>query len=133
MNDGWIGVDLDGTLAHYDKWVAWDQIGAPIPLMVERIKAWVSQGIEVKIFTARIAFEQDTCKVTGKTFTPTEVKKVIGDWLEANGLPRLDVTARKDFRMIQLWDDRCVQVIPNTGVAIADELLAARTALKGKP
>ena len=26
------------------------------------------------------------------------------------------MTHEKDFRMIQLWDDRCVQVIPNTGL-----------------
>jgi hypothetical protein len=27
----------------------------------------------------------------------------------------LEVTAIKDYGMLQLWDDRCVQVIPNTG------------------
>jgi hypothetical protein len=27
---GWIGVDLDGTLAHYDGWKGIDHIGEPI-------------------------------------------------------------------------------------------------------
>ena len=59
---GWIGVDLDGCLAqwgtkdavtdyiHYDVLV----IGAPIPKMVERVKALIAAGEDVRIFTARI-------------------------------------------------------------------------------
>lgn len=35
---GWIGVDLDGTLAFYDSWRGIDHIGAPIPLMLQRVK-----------------------------------------------------------------------------------------------
>ena len=38
-NRGWIGVDLDGTLAMYDQWAGAGHIGEPIPLMVERVKA----------------------------------------------------------------------------------------------
>ena len=34
---GWIGVDLDGTLAHYGGWIGPDHIGDPIAPMVERI------------------------------------------------------------------------------------------------
>lgn len=34
---GWIGVDLDGTLAHYEGWKGVEHIGEPIPAMVERI------------------------------------------------------------------------------------------------
>lgn len=30
----WLGVDLDGTLAVYDKWRGIEHIGAPIPAMV---------------------------------------------------------------------------------------------------
>lgn len=33
---GWIGVDLDGTLAEYDGWKGPDEIGAPVEPMVER-------------------------------------------------------------------------------------------------
>ena len=53
--NGWIGVDLDGTLAHYDTWRGPAHIGEPIPKMLERVKWWVSQGKTVQIFTARVA------------------------------------------------------------------------------
>lgn len=41
---------------------------------------------------------------------------MIQDWLENEcGLPRLEVTCKKDFEMIELWDDRCRQIKSNTG------------------
>jgi hypothetical protein len=39
----------------------------------------------------------------------------IRNWLNKHGLPDLEITNAKDMDMIELWDDRCVQVIPNTG------------------
>lgn len=53
----WIGVDLDGTLAHYDYWRGFDHIGEPIPLMADRVKQWLADGIEVRIVTARVSSE----------------------------------------------------------------------------
>lgn len=129
----WIGVDLDGTLAFYDKWVAWNVIGPPIQPMVERIKTWIAAGYEVRIFTARVAYAQDFCFVTNKPFSRDQIIEVIHAWLESVGLPKLACTAVKDFKMIELWDDRCVQVIPNTGKTIADEGSSTRVALSGKP
>lgn len=41
--------------------------------------------------------------------------RAIRDWLELQGLPRLTVQAHKDYQMWELWDDRAVQVIKNTG------------------
>ena len=38
--------------------------------------------------------------------------------VEKQGLPSLEITNAKDMDMIELWDDRCVQVIPNTGKPI---------------
>jgi hypothetical protein len=101
---GWIGVDLDGTLAYYDGWRGAEHIGEPIPAMLKRVKDWLSDGIEVRIFTAR-------------AFDPSQVPYV-HDWCVKNGLPRLAVTNVKDFAMRELWDDRCVQVLPNTGEAV---------------
>ena len=46
---GWIGVDLDGTLAEYHEWVGIHHIGKPIPLMLERVKKWLAQGKDAKI------------------------------------------------------------------------------------
>ena len=99
---GWIGVDLDGTLAHYDKWRGIDHIGDPIPKMLDRVQKWIDSGIEVRIFTARVH--------------EPEALPFIEDWLYKHGLGCLKVTNVKDFEMVELWDDRAIRVIPNTGV-----------------
>jgi hypothetical protein len=52
--DGWIGVDLNGTLAEYHGWVNECHIGKPIPAMVERVRQWLDCGVDVRIFTARV-------------------------------------------------------------------------------
>jgi hypothetical protein len=98
---GWIGVDLDGTLALYDGWRGPDHIGDPIPLMMERVKDWLAADRPVKIFTARAS-------------VPEQIPP-IKEWLLKHGLPDLEITNVKDFSMIELWDDRCVQVVMNTG------------------
>lgn len=98
---GWIGVDLDGTLAHYDGWYGPAHIGEPIPAMLKQVNAWLDEGVEVRIFTARASVPEYIPFVT--------------QWLEKQGLPALEVTNIKDFAMISLWDDRCVQVETNSG------------------
>lgn len=111
MSDsGWIGVDLDGTLAHYDKWRGVEHIGLPIEPMMRRVRSWLDEGQEVRIMTARVY------PAPGADVERT--KHIIQDWLEEQGLPRLEVTNQKDWSMVELWDDRCVQVIPNTGIAV---------------
>lgn len=100
---GWIGVDLDGTLAHYEGWNH-GEIGEPIPAMMERVQNWLRQGKEVRIFTARAS-------------DPTQTR-LVEEWLHEHGLHGLQVTNVKDFAMIELWDDRAIQVIPNTGQAL---------------
>lgn len=100
---GWIGVDLDGTLATYDEWRGIEHIGEPVPAMLTRVQAWLASGIVVKIFTARVAQPQPN------------VIRHIEDWCEKHIGVRLPITCAKDYGMIELWDDRCVQVVPNTG------------------
>lgn len=114
MSD-WIGVDLDGTLAHYDGWKGGSHIGAPIPAMLARVQAWLADGRTVKIFTARIAVPEPD---------RSTVIRIIHEWCEYHGLPRLDVTNVKDIAMAELWDDRAIRVVPNTGEPPA-ELSAA--------
>ena len=58
MSEGWIGVDLDGTLAEYLGWQGMGHIGEPIAPMVERVKAWLAEGKDVRIFTARVCSSQ---------------------------------------------------------------------------
>ena len=107
-NRGWIGVDLDGTLAHYEGWLGIDHIGDPIPKMAERVHAWVAEGWEVRIFTARVSNKREEVEVT----------RTIKRWLKKHGLPELEVTNVKDYAMVALWDDRAVQVIENTGLSV---------------
>lgn len=103
---GWIGVDLDGTLAHYDGWQGADHIGPPVPLMLERVKRWLAEGREVRIFTARISDGDEA------------VYEAIRTWCYDHIGRYVSVTNIKDQHMIELWDDRCVQVIPNTGMPV---------------
>jgi hypothetical protein len=102
---GWIGVDLDGTLARYDGWQGIDHVGEPIAPMVERVRLWLAKDQKVKIFTARVSAESEREAVVA----------AIHRWLREQGLPALEVTNVKDFGMIECWDDRAVQIIPNTG------------------
>lgn len=101
MSRGWIAVDLDGTLAHYDHWRGADHIGEPIPAMMERVHGWLKAGRTVKIFTARATF-------------PDQIEP-IKEWLRKHDLDGLEVTNVKDYQMDELYDDRAVQVEKNTG------------------
>jgi hypothetical protein len=111
---GWIGVDLDGTLAVYDGWKGPRHIGEPVPVMIERVKAWLAEGQEVRIFTARVFGLRQGIE-------PEETKRIIEDWCLLHIGQVLKVTCEKDLGMIQLWDDRCVQVRINTGEAVTNE------------
>jgi len=102
MSKGWVGVDLDGTLAHYDGWKGADHIGEPVPLMLWRVKAWLELDVDVRIVTARVA-------------NGPEQIAVIEAWCKRHIGRRLPVTDQKDFAMLELWDDRVVAVEPNTG------------------
>lgn len=113
MDRGWIGVDLDGTLARYDGWQGETHIGDPIPLMVERVKQWLREGRRVQIVTARVAPGNNR---DGSEREIGSFRKALDEWCEQHLGARLPVTHSKDFSMIELWDDRAVQVIPNTGL-----------------
>lgn len=101
MSKGWIGVDLDGTLAHYTKWQGIEFIGEPIPLMVDRVKAWLADGVEVRIFTARAG-------------EPASLP-YIWKWCQEHIGQALKVTNVKDYHMFELWDDRAVGINHNEG------------------
>lgn len=114
----WIGVDLDGTLAthywHGPNGRAYDEllIGDPIPLMVERVRAWCAAGIEVRIFTARVGARGSA---PGYAFNPRPIQNAIAAWtLEHVGVA-LEATCEKDYFMVELWDDRAVRVGMDTG------------------
>jgi hypothetical protein len=119
---GWIGVDLDGTLAHYEGWKGTHNIGAPIRLMVERVKGWLAAGKRVKIFTARMHGHGMPLIGGGVE----DVRTPIEAWCKEHLGAVLEITNVKDFGMIELWDDRAIQVEANTGIPVVEEA-AART------
>jgi hypothetical protein len=109
---GWIGVDLDGTLAQYGEFKGRDHIGEPIAPMLDKVKKELARGKEVRIMTARADDHRSI--------------EIIKKWLvEVAGLPELEVTNKKDYQMEVLWDDRCREVVPNTG-RFWDEVLIER-------
>jgi len=114
-SSGWIGVDLDGTLAESHGWEGIYKIGAPVSAMVARVKEWLAAGTEVRIVTARVG--------PGQSATAVFVSRmVIRHWCAKHLGKALPVTASKDFDMIELWDDRAIRVIANTGVRAHEAL-----------
>ena len=99
---GWVGIDLDGTLATYDRWRGVDHIGEPIAAMVEYVKTLLWAGIEVRIFTARV---QEGARAI----------QAIERWCMEHIGVMLPITDRKDFSMVFCVDDRAVSVERNTG------------------
>ena len=112
-SEGWVGVDLDGTLAFYDGWKGVDYIGEPIPLMIDRVQQWLAEGKQVRIMTARVHPNQD-----GRTIEV--VRYWIVKWCLEHIGQVLPITHEKDFGMICLYDDRCEQVEKNTGQLVVD-------------
>lgn len=103
--DGWIGVDLDGTLAHYTGWVP--GIGAPIEPMVARVRAWRAADRDVRIVTARVAVLDPAARAVQIDHIQTWCAEHLGEVLP--------ITCAKDLAMLELWDDRAVTVEHNTG------------------
>lgn len=102
-SDGWYGVDLDKTLAKHRK--GQKTIGDVIPKMLSRVRRMATQGKEVRILTARAA-------IPGERFQNIVD---VHDWLKQQvGIP-LEVTSQKDHEMVELYDDRVVEVEANTG------------------
>ena len=111
MNEGWVGFDLDGTLAKYVSWNGPQSIGEPIKSMIEILKKYLSNGWKCKIFIAR-------------AYYGIEATTAIHKWLKNQGLPELEVTNIKDFAMAYLYDDRCVVVETNTGKILGGDFFS---------
>jgi hypothetical protein len=141
---GWYGFDLDGTLAKYDGWKGIDHIGEPVKPMVELIKRMHDEGKVVKIMTARVApKEKPEVKpnpylenhwviespddmpwaVHAEAWTPREF---IQDWCYRflGFVP--DIAYQKDHLMLELYDDRVKQVVPNEGWLVEDIAMSKR-------
>lgn len=116
----WYGFDLDGTLAVYNGWEGIDHIGKPIKPMCDLAKRLHAEGKLVKIVTARVAPR----KIGGRTQeqyvnmgrgTRFYARWFVQEWAAENLGFRPEITHQKDHLMLWLFDDRTVQVEPNTG------------------
>lgn len=108
-------VDLDGTLAvqywgddYYGGEYNPGKIGEPIPIMVDRIKAWWSIGDEVSIFTCRMNPTKPEYLQPFLDAFPGWCMNVFGAVLE--------VSAIKDPYADDFWDNKAVRVTTNTGM-----------------
>ncbi len=99
-----IAIDLDGTLAEYDRFRGRDYIGAPVKRMVERVQQWLESGDIPCVFTSRVE-DGDV-----------ETYALIHAWCERHIGERLYVTATKHRYFNEIWDDRARRVERNTGV-----------------
>lgn len=107
----WIGVDFDGTLAQYFGHENIKTPGAPIKAMVQRVKEWLNEGITVKVFTARVCSLQSKEEIE-------EQRALIENWCVTYIGRKLEITCEKDFNMMELWDNRAVGVIENSGIPL---------------
>ena len=104
---GWIGVDLDGTLAMDEGRRGLRRVGRPVPAMLRMVKQWIADGVEVRIFTARVG--------GGRPAAEREAAvAAIEGWCVRHVGRRLAVTAEKDAGMDELWDDRARRIERNT-------------------
>ena len=105
---GWIGVDLDGTLAKSVKAETGEEIGVPIHPMVQRVKVWLAHGEDVRIFTARV---NPNCGQVNAI----RARRAIEAWCKRHLGRVLPITYEKDWDMTLLFDDRARQVERDTG------------------
>jgi hypothetical protein len=122
---GWYAFDLDGTLAEYHGWAGATSIGAPVPKMIERVKQMLADRKYVKIFTARVwpigTLEAQRPENTTRLNEAVAAFMAIQSWCEIHIGKALPITCIKDYSLITLYDDRCIQVEQNTGRLICYE------------
>lgn len=96
-NEGWIGVDFDGTLATHDYYRGEEHVGEPIEPMVKKVRKWTREGKDVRLFTAR------------------KPSPILRRWMRDHLGVILPITNVKDPHMIAFYDDKAVGVKKNTG------------------
>lgn len=142
--EGWIGFDLDGTLAIYNTWEGVDHIGTPVFPMVKLIRELHESGKKVKILTARVSprtnpeekpnpyMENHWCiqEPSVQTWAMKDrwtAREFVEEWCYRNIGFVPEITHEKDHLMLELYDDRVKQVVPNKGALVED---MAKSAVK---
>jgi hypothetical protein len=112
-------VDLDSTLAYYDKWNGPTLIGEPVESMISKVKHWLHNGDKVVIFTTRL-ITKEIGKLSESELSAT--KKAIEYWCLKYIGQKLPVTATKGF-FDKFYDDKGEHIIKNTGLTREEEML----------
>ena len=113
-NRPWYAFDLDKTLAEYPPKNG-ETIGAPIPNIVRVLKKYIREGKDCRIFTARVGPDKSAFEIN-------QFKYDLDRWLQKNVGTTLVATCEKDHLVMEIWDDRAKQVVPNTGEILEDTL-----------
>lgn len=111
----WVGFDFDKTLATDISGDTSGVLGEPIGPMVELAKEYIEAGVEVKVLTARVWVPSDERwkPELARECAATRIKMM--DWTEKHLGKRLTITCEKDPKLDHLYDDRAIEVEPNTG------------------
>lgn len=135
---GWYGFDLDGTLAKYDGWKGIDNIGDPVWPMVNLMKDMHKEGKVVKVMTARVAPKAGPTEALDNPYLknhwcipspdtmPWALEQAWGplefiqEWCYRHLGFVPEIVYQKDHFMLELYDDRVKQVIPNLGYLVED-------------
>ena len=136
--EGWYGFDLDGTLAKYDGWKGIDNIGDPVWPMVNLMKDMHKEGKVVKVMTARVAPKAGPAEVLDNPYLknhwcipspdtmPWALEQAWGplefiqEWCYRHLGFVPEIVYQKDHFMLELYDDRVKQVVPNEGWLVED-------------
>jgi hypothetical protein len=102
--EGWYGIDLDETLAYYVGPSGNTKIGSAILEIMVIAKRWLSEGKDVRLFTARAGFPDAVAEIES--------------WLLEHDLQDMKITNVKDHGMVILLDDKAREVVGNTGIII---------------
>lgn len=140
---GWYGFDLDGTLAKYDGWKGIDSVGDPIVPMVKLIQQMHDECKIVKIMTARVA-PKDTPETKPNPYRTgnwcvqepdVQTWALKDEWTALEFIQEWcyralgfvpEVVYQKDHLMLELYDDRAKQVVPNEGWLVEDIAMSKR-------
>lgn len=124
MPKQWYGFDLDRTLAEYPPKNG-ESIGKPISNIVRVLKQYIREGRDCRILTARVGPDKSTFEINA-------FKYDLDRWLRQHIGTTLLATCEKDHFVMEMWDDKAVQVVPNTGEILQDQLEMMKRYMKAK-
>ena len=120
----WWGFDVDKTAFVDEGGTRGGVIGEPIMPIIRRIKHFLRTGRKVNIVTARVHPSEPDREEQVLT-----VSRALDAVLGPEMASKIGIRSDKDRHMIDLYDDRAMQVIPNKGILVREELRRAVEAL----